>query len=117
MNGSMKTGMHLVVVVLFDDSALGDIILGLTSISGGFVTMIDGVSGTENLSQAIPMFAEFADMGGRRFCKVLFTCISKPNPVDNLLEILSEGGIDFAQSGYGEIYDVPLDQAFIIGEE
>ncbi|MCE5251554.1 hypothetical protein LLG96_15195 [bacterium] len=113
MNDIIKTGMHLLVVVLFDDSSLEDIILGMTSISGGPITMIDGVSGSANLSQAIPMFAEFANMGGRRFSKILITCVAKPDTVESLIEALDEGGIDFAGSEMGEIYDIPLGQAFV----
>ncbi len=47
-----------------------------------------------------PMFAEFVDMGGRRFCKVLFTCVSEPDPTRRLLEALHEGGIDFTWTNY-----------------
>jgi len=50
IKNTIKTGISLVVVVLFDDSYFDDILLGLTSISGGRVTIVDGLSGTENLS-------------------------------------------------------------------
>lgn len=116
MNSVEKPGMHLVMVVLFDSSFLEEIILGLTSISGNRVTMIDGVSGSENLAQSIPMFAEFANMGGRRFCKILFTCVTIPDPVGSLLDALQSGGIDFAGKALGEIYDIPLGQSFILEE-
>ena len=116
MNSNVKTGMSLLVVVLFDGSYLEDIILGLTSISGGRVTMVDALSGSENLSQAIPLFAEFTGMGGRQFCKILFTCAPEPNTAESLLEILQEGGIDFTGSALGEIYEIPLGQAVILEE-
>ena len=58
MNSPVKNDMHLLVVALLDDSYLEDIILGMTSISGAQVTMVDAVSGTQNLSHAIPMFAD-----------------------------------------------------------
>ena len=69
MNSPVKKDMHLLVVALLDDSYLEDIILGMTSISGAQVTMVDAVSGTQNLSQSIPMFAEFVGVDGKRFCK------------------------------------------------
>lgn len=116
MNGSVKTDMSLLMVVLFDGSYLEDIILGLTSISGGRVTMIDALSGSENLSQAIPLFAEFTGMGGRQFCKIVFTCAPERNSAERLLEILEEGGIDFTGSSLGEIYEIPLGQAVILEE-
>jgi len=116
VNGSVKKDMSLLVVVLFDGSYLEDIILGLTSISGGRVTMVDAVSGSENLSQAIPLFAEFSGMGGRQFCKIVFTCSPERNSAERLLQILEEGGIDFTGSALGEIYEIPLGQAVTIEE-
>ena len=116
MNSPVKKNMHLMIVALFDDSYLDNIILGLTSLSGSQVTMLDAVSGTQNLSQAIPMFAEFVGMRGKRFCKVLLTCVSEPNPATRLLEGLKEGGLDFVELGIGEIYAVPLTEAVGIEE-
>ena len=116
MNGSIRQNMHLLIVVLFDNTLLDDIILGMTGISGGRVTMIDGVSGSENLSQAIPMFAEFVNMGGRQFCKVLCTCVEDSSPIKHLLEILNTAGIDFQENISGEIYDIPLGGAIVLEE-
>jgi len=111
---AVKKDMCLLIVALLDDNYLDDVILGLTSVSGGQVTMIDAVSGTQNLSQAIPMFAEFVGMGGKRFCKVLVTCVADPRPASRLLEALEEGGLDFAGKSLGEIYTVPLSEAVVI---
>ena len=116
MNNPIKTNMSLLVVALFDDSYLDDVILGLTSVSGTTVTMVDAVSGTQNLSQAIPMFAEFVGMGGKRFCKVLFTCVSESKPATRLLEVLKEGGLEFADLDIGEIYTIPLSESVVIEE-
>lgn len=116
MNSPVKKDMHLLVVALFDDTYLEDIILGLTSISGAQVTMMDAVSGTRNLSQAIPMFAEFVGMQGKRFCKILIVCLSTSNPASCLLEVLMEGGLDFVKLGIGEIYSIPLPEAVVIEE-
>lgn len=106
--------MHLLVVALLNDSYLEDVILGLTSVSGGQVTMIDAVSGTQNLSQAMPMFAEFVGMQGKRYCKVLMTCVSDPDPAESLMEALESAGLDFVGSGIGEMYSLPLSEAVII---
>jgi len=114
VSNPMKKGMHLLVVALNDDTYLENVTLGLTTVSGGQVTMVDGVSGAQNLSRAIPMFAEFLGMGGKRFCKVLMTCTFEPEPARRLLEELNEGGLDFIGLGIGEIYAVPLSEAVII---
>ena len=114
MNNDVKHNMHLLIVALLDDAYLDDVILGLTTVSGGQVTMLDAVSGTQNLSQAIPMFAEFVGMGGKRFCKVLVSCVSDPEPASSLLEELTEGGLDFAGKGLGEIYAIPLSESVVI---
>ena len=116
MNSPVKKNMHLLVVALFDDSYLDDIILGLTSLSGSQVTMVDAVSGTQNLSRAIPMFAEFVGMKGKRFCKILLACVSEPDPAGSLLEELMGGGLDFVELGIGEIYAIPLSGAVVIEE-
>ena len=113
MNSKVKKDMHLLVVALLDDSYLDEVILGIESISGAQVTMVDAVSGTENLSQSIPMFAEFIGMAGKKFCKLLLACVSEPNPAASLLEGLKEGGLDFIGSGLGEIYSIPLSEAVL----
>lgn len=114
MSNRIRKDMHLLVVALFDDSYLEDVILGLTSISGAQVTIVDAISGTQNLSHAIPMFAEFVGMGGKRFCKILMTCVSEPNSVERLLEGLSEGGLEFDKLDIGAIYTIPLSEAVVI---
>jgi len=110
----IKKNMSLLIVALLDDSYLDDVILGMTTVSGGQVTMVDAVSGTQNLSQAIPMFAEFVGMGGKRFCKLLVTCVSDQEPVKLLLEALEEGGLDFVDAGIGEVYSLLLTEAVVI---
>ncbi|MCD6307529.1 MAG: hypothetical protein J7M24_00890 [Candidatus Latescibacteria bacterium] len=116
MSNVIKKNMSLLIVALLDDSYLDDIILGMTTVSGGQVTMVDAVSGTQNLSQAIPMFAEFVGMSGKRFCKMLVTCVSDPEPAKLLLDALDEGGLDFVDVGIGEIYSLPLAEAVVIEE-
>ncbi len=114
MSTAVRKNMNLLVVALLDDSYLDDVILGMTSVSGGQVTMVDGVSGTQNLSQAIPMFAEFVGMSGKRFCKILFTCVADQDAVTSLLDELEEGGLDFVDAAIGEIYSMPVSQAVLI---
>lgn len=114
MTDAIRTGMHLVVVVLFDESCIGDVILGLTSISGGHVTMLDAVSGAENLSHVIPMFAEFSGRGGHRYCKVMFTCVQDDDPVGRFIGMLENAGYDFVGDGLGEVYAVRLSQAVTV---
>ena len=87
MNSPVKKDMHLMIVALFDDSYLDNIILGLTSLSGSQVTMVDAVSGTQNLSQAIPMFAEFVGMGGRDFARFCWRVFRNPIPPGVFLRI------------------------------
>ena len=116
MNDEVNKNMHLLIVALLDDHYLDDVILGLTSVSGGQVTSIDAVSGTQNLSQAIPMFAEFLGMGGKRFCKIMFTCVSDSDPASRLIEELRGGGLDFTGLSLGEVYTVPLAESIVIDD-
>jgi hypothetical protein len=103
--------MHLLIVVLFEESYVDNLVLSLTSIGGGQVTVLDGVSGTRNLSEAIPFFAEFLGMGSRKICKVLLTAVSQREPVTHLLEVLEEADIPFVEKSLGEIYAIPLSEA------
>lgn len=113
MNSPARKNLYLLVVVLFEDSYLENVTLGLTSVGGAHVTVIDAVSGTENLSRAIPMFAEFVGMKGRKLCKVLISCVNDESPVENLLEGLKGGGVDFTGDDLGEIYAIPLSEAVL----
>ena len=114
MNNYIKTDIYLLMVALFDDSYLNEILLGLTSISMGQVTLIDAVSGTENLSQSIPMFAEFAGMRGKKFCKILFSAVSEEKPASRLINELNEAGLDFVGLSIGEIYAIKTSEAVLI---
>ena len=113
MNDRIKKDTHLLIVVLFDEAYLEEISLGLTSVSGGRVTMVDAVSGTENLSQAIPMFAEFFGLKGKQICKILFTEVPFQNPAKRLIKVLNEANLDFVGLGIGEIYVIKLTEAVV----
>ena len=114
MKGRIKTDIHLLVVILFDETYIDDISLGLTSVSGGRVTIVDAVSGTKNLSHAIPMFAEFLGMAQKQVCKILFTAVPLENPAELLINVLEEAGLDFSNLGIGEIYAIKLSEAVVI---
>ncbi len=110
----VRKDMHLLVVVLFEESYADTLILSLTSVGGGQVTILDGVSGTQNLSQSIPFFAEFLGMGGRKVCKILVSAVPGPEPTLHLLEVLEEADIQFVEKDLGEIYAIPLSGAVTV---
>ena len=116
MNDYRKMDMNLLIVVLFDDTYLDDVILGIMSVSGGKITIIDALSGTENLTQAIPMFAKFAGIGGKQFCKVLISAVSGGAPAHDFIEGLKLSGLDFVGSSMGEIYVMKLSEAVLVDE-
>ncbi|HIE11283.1 MAG TPA: hypothetical protein EYP62_06675, partial [Kiritimatiellae bacterium] len=51
--------MKLLIVVLFNENLLSDVLLALTSAFGSRVTVLDAVTGTENLASLLPIFADF----------------------------------------------------------
>ena len=114
MSNNVKKDLYLLVVVLFDDSYLDEILLGIESISGGMVITVDGVAGIENISHAIPIFAELVGMSGRKICKILFSAVTVENPASRLIEILDEAGLDFAGLSVGEIYTIKLSEAVVV---
>ena len=116
MNNTIRTDTYLLMVALFDDLYLNEILLGLTSISLGQVILVDAVSGTENLSQNIPMFAEFAGMRGKKFCKILFSTVSGEKPASRLVDNLNEAGLDFIGQSMGEIYAMKISEAVLIDD-
>ena len=116
MNNSVKKNLNLLIVVLFDESYLDEILLGVTSISGGRVITVDAVSGAENISQVIPIFAELVGLGGKKICKIIFSAVTVENPASRLIDILNESGLDFAGLSIGEIYTVRLSEAVVVEE-
>ena len=116
MNNSVRKNLYLLIVVLFDESYLDEILLGVESISVGNVITVDAVSGAENISQSIPMFAELIGLGGRRLCKILFSAVTVGNPASRLIDILNEAGLDFAGLSIGEIYTIRLLEAVVVEE-
>ncbi len=105
--------MKLVVVALYDENYLSDTLLAMTSSFGGRITIIDAVSGREDLSSVMPIFSDFG--GGRsRFCKLLLCAADVDKPVRELMKSFELGGIDFAGSRAGEVYAISLEDAVLI---
>lgn len=103
--------MKMVMIVLFNEHHLSDVLLALTSAFGSRVTIMDALSGTENLLGALPIFADF---GGRhsRFCKILLCLTDSENPLNALHEQMRLGGLSIDPDDL-EIYVLPVEQAFI----
>ena len=114
MSETVKRDMCLLCVILLDDACLENVVLALTGVSGGLVTMVDAVSGMSNLSQAIPMFAEIVGTKGKRFCKILVTCVEGESPLQRFFDILSAAGIDRNECGICEAFSVSLTVAVVL---
>ena len=104
----MKTNMKLVIVALFNENILSDVLLALTSAFGSRVTILDAVAGTENLASVLPIFADFGG-GHSRYCKLLFCPADSDNPIEELQAQLKLGRIPIQPEDW-EVYVVPLDQ-------
>ena len=116
MSNSVKKDVSLLMVALYDSTYLDDILLGITSISGARVTILDGITSTENLSQNIPMFAHLIGMTGDQGCKVLFSATTTEQPVTQLLALLDAAGVDFVGRSLGEIFCFKLCEAVLADE-
>lgn len=117
MTTPIRRDMQLLVVVLFDESSVENILLSLTAIGGCHVTILDGVSGTRNLSESIPFFTEFLGITERKISKVLISAVSTQTPAAHLLGVLEEANIHFVKENLGEIFSIPLGEAVIAPEE
>jgi hypothetical protein len=117
VNAPIRNDITLLVVALYDDSRLDDILLGITGVTGARVTILEGLSSAENISQNIPMFAHLIGMTGKKGCKVLLSATTVENPVTLLLELLENAGIDFVRDSLGEIYCIKVGQALTLEED
>jgi len=117
VNDQIKKDVRLLCVTVINERYLDDVLLAMTSISGGRITMMETFSGYDNLSQSIPMFGEFLGMGSRTYGKVLMTCTQEPEPVEHFIELLTAAGVDFVKEQIGEVYDIPLGSAVLLDEE
>jgi len=106
--------MHLLFVLLPNDACLENVVLALTGVSGGLVTMIDAVSGISDMTRGLPVFAGILGTNRRRFCKMLVTCVEGDNPVRRFFDMLSDAGIDRDDCGVGEAFSVPLREAVVL---
>ena len=116
MSTTSNTGKSLLIVVLRDGEALGTVILALTGVSGGLVTMIDAVTGFRSLSHSIPLFAALTGTNGKKYCKILMTCVEGNDSASRLVQVLAESGLRPRDIGIGEIFSVPLSEAFLVDE-
>lgn len=116
MNDLIKKDVRLLCVTVIDERYLDDVLLAMTSISGGRVTMLDAFSGYDNLSQSIPIFGEFVGMGSRTYGKVLITLTQETEPVEHFIELLAAAGFDFAKEQIGEVFEILLGSAVLLDE-
>lgn len=100
--------MKLLIVVLFNENLLSDVLLALTSAFGSRVTVLDAVTGTENLASLLPIFADFGG-GHSRYCKLLLCPADSDNPIQDLRAQLALGRIPVGPEDW-EVYVLPLDQ-------
>ena len=117
MNDQIARDFYLLVVILSDENQLDTILLAMTGICGSQVTVIDGITASETLSQQIPMFAQLLGIGRGRVCKVLLSTVTEPDAVTRLAGLLNDAGIDFIGRSMGEMFTIRLSETILTGME
>jgi len=102
--------MKLLIVSLFNENLLSDVVLALTSAFGSRVTILDAVAGTENLAGVFPIFADFGRGGHSRYCKVILCAADSDTPLQDLQDQFRVGQIQIPPEEM-EVYVLPLEQA------
>jgi len=107
--------MNLVIVYLFNEDHLTDVLLAMAEVFENRVIVLDGIAGSEQLASSIPIFSDFSSSagGGTSFCKVIHTVTSFDDAIVRLESVLKEAGIDFRAEEMGAICVLSLKDAII----
>lgn len=110
--------MYFLIVYLFEDSYLTDVLLAMTQVLENRLIVQDGATNEEHLSRALPVFSDFGSAlsGRQKFCKIINTITSRKDAVPALLKALNEANIDFKKLNLGDICMIKTEDSFI-GEE
>ncbi len=103
---------YLLMVYLFEEGALEDLLTALTSLGIENAVVLDGQRMNRLLAFEVPIFAGFREdlAGGSTYCRVLSVVIDDPVEADELLRVLKEAEIDFSKEGIGAMMVLPLER-------
>jgi hypothetical protein len=104
--------MFLYVLQLFEIDYREDILLGLTSVGIKQATVVEGTNLDNMLEKQFPIFADLlrAPEDRERFSELIIGLVEKEKPIDNLVTVLKEAGIDNSEKRIYRLILIPGQQ-------
>lgn len=103
---------YLMLVHLFEEQVLEDLLTALTSLGIENAVVLDGHRMNRLLAFDVPIFAGFREdlAGGSSYCRILSAVLDDPVEADEVIRVLKEADIDFAKEGMGAMMVLPLER-------
>ncbi len=104
--------MFYLIIHLYKEEFLEDVIVGLTGIGAQNTVVVNGTTARKMLAFDIPIFAGFRPelKRGAQFCKVIHAIIEDKSSVEEMIENLKDAGVDFADEEVGKIFLLPIEE-------
>jgi hypothetical protein len=101
--------MYYVIIQVFKEEYLDDIMLALTTAGIENGTIVDGINSDNVLNQHIPLFTGLIphDSTSSRYCKIVTTTIDSMDKIDALSEVFDDADVDFREEGVGRLIVIP----------
>ncbi|MBN1591864.1 MAG: hypothetical protein JW941_01285 [Candidatus Coatesbacteria bacterium] len=102
--------MQLVIVVLYREEQLDDILSVFAELGLENTIVIEGTRMQEVLAFDVPIFAGLAagSLGGKRYVKILMSTCPEEGISRQIAKVAKDFDIDFSNRDVGEILTLPL---------
>ena len=102
--------MHLVIVVLFREEQLDDILSVFAELGLEDAVVVDGTKMQEVLAFDVPIFAGLAagSLGGKSYVKVVMAATEDDGMGRRISNVARDLDIDFSERGIGFILTLPV---------
>lgn len=106
--------MHLLIITLYREDLLDEVLSGLVEMEITGATVLDGTPMERILTEDVPIFAGLLPAGSGRSSAIVAP-MNDPSLLDPLIRLFRETGVDFTRPGVGTLFLLPVD--FCIGPE
>ncbi len=112
--GEYAISMHLLIITLYREDLLDEVLSGLVELEITGATVLDGTPMERILSEDVPIFAGLLPAGSGR-SSVIVAPVKDRTLLDPLIRLFRETGVDFTRPGVGTLFLLPVD--FRLGPE
>lgn len=101
---------YLLLLVLYEEDFLEDVVLALTETGASGALVMDGMNMRQMMAFDIPIFAGFREELTEQpgYAKVVLAQVGDAGHVDRFLGALADGGTDWQRDGLGRLMLLPL---------